>query len=49
MVFFGVGEVLGCFFIGQVIDRLGSKAATVAICIIQLIMGGFTITYIIIY
>jgi predicted MFS family arabinose efflux permease len=49
MVLFGVGEVLGCFFIGQVVDRLGSKAATVAICVIQLVMGGITMAYIIIY
>ena len=29
MVALGAGEVLGCIFIGQVIDRYGSKIASV--------------------
>lgn len=49
MVFFGAGEVLGCFFIGQIVDRMGSKAATVTIVIIELIMGAFTLAYIIVF
>ena len=27
MIAFGVGEVAGCFFIGAVIDKIGSKKA----------------------
>ncbi len=49
MVFFGAGEVIGCFFIGQIVDRLGSRAATVSICVTQLVMGAITLSYIIIY
>lgn len=47
MIWFGIGEVLGCVYIGQVIDRYGSKIATIHICVIILIMGGLTIVYII--
>ena len=46
MVWFGVGEVLGCVYIGQIIDRFGTKHAALHICAIILMMGGITVTYI---
>ena len=41
MVAFGVGEVLGCFFIGSIVDRFGSKNTAyvnIAICIVMTIV-----------
>ena len=38
MVIFGVGEMIGCFFIGFIVDKKGSKFASlvdVAIIIVQ--------------
>lgn len=38
MIAFGVGEILGCFFIGYIIDKIGSKKASwvnVGICIVM--------------
>lgn len=46
MVLFGVGEILGCFFIGHIVDKYGSRVATVFNIIIMLIMGALTILYI---
>jgi predicted MFS family arabinose efflux permease len=46
MVVFGVGEVMGCFFIGQVIDRFGSKNATLVIIALLVIMAGLTLAFI---
>ena len=46
MVLFGVGEILGCFFIGFIVDRYGSKVATVFNLFIILIMGLLTIGFI---
>jgi predicted MFS family arabinose efflux permease len=34
MIVFGVGEVVGCFFIGYFIDHFGCKFSTIVICII---------------
>jgi predicted MFS family arabinose efflux permease len=42
MVFFGVGEILGCFFIGYVVDKLGSKLASLFNIAIVAIMLGVT-------
>ncbi len=37
MVNFGVGEILGCFFIGAIADKFGSKIAVIFnVCIIVL-------------
>jgi MFS family permease len=47
MIWFGIGEVIGCVYIGQIIDRFGSKIASLHICAIILIMGALTIVYII--
>ncbi|CDW77194.1 major facilitator superfamily protein [Stylonychia lemnae] len=49
MVLFGVGEILGCFFIGFIVDRKGSKVATIFNLVIILIMGAVTITFIEVY
>jgi predicted MFS family arabinose efflux permease len=49
MVGFGVGEVLGCFFIGFIVDKFGSKAASVCMLIIILTLAAFTIAFILIY
>lgn len=46
MVVFGVGEVVGCFFIGQVIDKYGSKAATLVILALLTIMAALTLAFI---
>lgn len=49
MIFFGVGEILGCFFIGWVVDKYGSYKATVVNCIIMTAMGIVTVIYAIVY
>lgn len=46
MVLFGLGEVLGCFFIGAFIDKLGSKFAVFVNIIIILAMSGVTFGFI---
>jgi predicted MFS family arabinose efflux permease len=46
MVLFGVGEVLGCFFIGYVVDRFGSKVAALCNVIIIILMTVVTVVYI---
>lgn len=49
MVLFGVGEILGCFYIGFIVDRYGSKAAIFHNLAIMLIMGGITMAFILVY
>ena len=47
MIGFGVGEILGCFFIGFVVDKFGSRKAAwvnVGIC---LIMTAVTLVFLI--
>jgi hypothetical protein len=34
MIMFGVGEILGCFSVGKVIDLFGLRAGTVTIVVI---------------
>jgi MFS family permease len=46
MVGFGLGEIFGAFFIGFIIDRLGTKVAIVCDLIIILLMNGFTLAFI---
>ena len=46
MVLFGVGEILGAFFIGFFIDRIGSKLSTFINLGIIAIMGGVSLGYI---
>ena len=47
MVAFGVGEVLGCFFIGWVVDRFGSRNAAWTNVTICLIMTALTLVFLI--
>ena len=49
MVLFGVGEVLGCFFIGAFIDKLGSKISVIVNLFIILAMTLVSIAFIMIY
>jgi len=43
MVAFGVGEILGCFFIGYFVDNYGSKICALINVGIIIIMSGVTI------
>jgi predicted MFS family arabinose efflux permease len=45
MVFFGLGEILGCFCIGYIVDKYGSRAAAVANMIIMVIMTSLTLAF----
>jgi predicted MFS family arabinose efflux permease len=45
MVFFGIGEIFGCFYIGFVVDRYGSKTATVCNIINVILMTLFTLSF----
>jgi predicted MFS family arabinose efflux permease len=49
MVLFGVGEILGCFFIGFIVDKLGSKKAVLFNLAILAAMFSVTFIYIHIY
>ena len=49
MVLFGLGEILGCFYIGFIVDRWGSKRAAFHNIVIVLIMGGITMGFIVQY
>lgn len=49
MVLFGFGEVFGCFFIGFIVDRFGSKTATIFNLLIIFTMIGVTIAFIVYY
>lgn len=46
MVSFGVGEVLGCFFIGLFIDKIGSKVSSLVNVVLVILMGAVTIMFI---
>ena len=48
MVLFGFGEILGAFFIGFFIDKIGSKLSVFVNLAIIVIMGGVTLGYIVI-
>ncbi len=45
MVLFGVGEILGCFFIGLIVDRFGSRVASVMNILIMVSMTLVTFLY----
>ena len=45
MVFFGVGEILGCFFIGTIVDRFGSRVASFMNILIMVAMTAVTFTF----
>jgi predicted MFS family arabinose efflux permease len=45
MIMFGIGELLGCFFIGYVVDKYGSRPAIYVNLAIMLTMGVVTMIY----
>lgn len=45
MILFGVGEIFGCFFIGFIVDKLGSKVASVCLIVIMILMTATTLIY----
>jgi MFS family permease len=49
MVLFGFGEILGCFYIGYIVDRFGSRTASVCNVINVSLMIGITIAFIIVF
>jgi predicted MFS family arabinose efflux permease len=49
MVLFGLGEILGCFSIGFVVDKYGSKVAAFTNVIIMTVMTLVTLIYSIIF
>jgi MFS family permease len=46
MVGFGFGQITGCFFIGMIVDRFGSKMAILSNVLIAIIMFGITLAFI---
>lgn len=46
MVAFGIGEVLGCYFIGWVVDRFGSRKTAYVNIAICSIMTAITLIFI---
>jgi predicted MFS family arabinose efflux permease len=46
MVLFGVGEILGAFFISFFIERIGSKLSSIVNILILTLMGVTTYAYI---
>ena len=46
MVSFGAGEVLGCFFIGFFIDKIGSKISSLINVVLIIFMGIITIMFV---
>ena len=49
MVLFGVGEVLGCFFIGYMVDHYGSRISVFINLSIIVVMIGLTLGFIMQY
>ena len=49
MIGFGFGEILGCFFIGYIVDRFGSKVAGACNITIMSLMTLVTISYCVMY
>ena len=47
LALFGVGEIVGCFFIGFIVDKCGSRTATIVNLINIAAMIGVTILFII--
>ena len=43
MMAFGLGEILGCFFLGYIVDKFGSKKAVTANLVILVFTFGFVI------
>lgn len=49
MIGFGLGEVFGCFFIGFIVDKFGSRKAALFNSGICIIMTTLTMIYVTIY
>ena len=49
MIMFGLGEIFGCFFIGYIVDKFGSKIATYCNIFIMVFMTLITIIYCAVY
>jgi predicted MFS family arabinose efflux permease len=49
LIFFGIGEILGCFAIGWFVDHMGSYKACYVNLGIMTVMGFFTVLYAIIF
>lgn len=49
MIMFGIGEILGCFFIGYIVDKFGSKPAGYANIAIMTAMTVVSVVYCIRY
>eukprot|EP00347_Sterkiella_histriomuscorum_P023537 403334265 len=45
MILFGVGEIFGCFFIGLIVDKFGSKIASLCLIVIMIMMTVTTLVY----
>ena len=45
MIMFGIGELLGCFFIGYIVDKFGSRPASYVNIVIMGSMGANTVLY----
>ena len=45
MVIFGIGELVGCFFIGYIVDKKGSKFAALVDVIIIVAQTLFTLLF----
>lgn len=45
MVVFGIGELMGCFFIGYIVDKKGSKYAAIIDVVIIAIQTIFTLLF----
>ena len=49
MVLFGIGEILGCFVIGYIVDRFGSRVASVMNIVIMISMTLVTVIYCVVW
>lgn len=47
MIGFGIGEILGCFFIGYIIDLIGPKKSSWVNVVICIVMSVSVIVYIV--
>ena len=47
LALFGVGEIIGCFYIGMIVDKFGSKVATICNLINITAMIGVTMAFLI--
>ena len=48
MIAFGAGEILGCFFIGFIVDKFGSRKAALVNVVICLVMTGVTLAFLLV-